>query len=538
MTRPVRLPNFTGTRIRSFFTLQQAGASTVAAPYYFPWQFPVGIAPYSAAGNGVMFNDGVMTDGSPDLACTTTKPFTPASVGATILVSSAGGNTYTPLVTTIASYTDSGHVALNANAASSTGGTPGAIGYFGTDDTTAIQSAINNAVIYAQANNGYAEVLFEALTYIIGGPAITGEPTAGNSQLTLPVIADTAQKVILVFRGTLEQTGVPHWLQVTPQAAGTVLACARNDGVSSGPNGPATVVGGPFNGYGGGAYLFSNMLPVVDGVGILLPYNGTYGGWNFFGCGEANLINFGVQAAAVVLTSGGPVPTMDSPSNITNLLTAGLVMPDDNNNDNCNIIWGSCEGLAVGMILSEHSYFSSIRAVNCVAGLQVGSLSGSPMAHTCGGEHASIENTLEAVVGLDAQANVFISRVDIESSGAVYDPNGYLTGIVGFGYNGNPAYENLDVTGGANLRILDIRQQSGPVASPQAAPSSGSAWFNGYYRDAWITGSATTITALDIDSTPQKGLAGSPSSYMFLLPAGHSYTPTYTGTLTHTVTLI
>ena len=538
---PVRVPNFTGMRFRNFIPrIQQGGTPSVAAPYYFPWQFPVSASPYNAAGNGVMFYDGVMSSGNPALACNTTTPFTNASIGDTVVVSSAGGGTYTPLVTTIASYTNSANVTLAANASSNTSGTPGAIGYFGTDDTTPIQHAINDAVSYAQAHNGYAEVLFEPLTYIIGGPAVSGSPTFGNSQLTLPVIPTTTQKVTLVFRGTWEQTGLIYWLQTTPQASGTVLACARNDGTNSIPNGPAAVVGGPYNGYGGQTSLFSNMLPVVDGVSILTPYNGTYGGWNFFGCAEANLPNWGIMAAAVVPASSAPVPTQATPGNITNTWPAGVWMPDVNNNDNCNIGWGSAEGVCIGAVLSEHSYFSSLRMINCVAGMQVGSLSGTSMPHTCGGDHASIENTTSGVVGLGAPSNVFLNRVDLENAGAVFDSNDYLTGITGFGYNGAAAYGNLSVTGGTGLRILDIRQQAGPVASPHSPPASTAAWPNLYYRDAWITvalSGGNTFTSLDIDSTAQPNAAGA-GTYSFLLPAGHSYTPTYSaGTLTHTVSL-
>jgi hypothetical protein len=53
-----------------------------------------------------------------------------------------------------------------------------------------------------------------------------------------------------------------------------------------------------------------------------------------------------------------------------------------------------------------------------------------------------------------------------------------------------------------------------------------------------VTLHATTITAVSIDGTAQNGLQSSPATYAFPLPAGHSYTPAYTGVLTHTVTLL
>lgn len=60
--------------------------------------------------------DGVMTASSPNLACTTSTPFTAGDVGSPIIVKGAGAG-QSDLVTTILTFTDSGHVVLNANAA-------------------------------------------------------------------------------------------------------------------------------------------------------------------------------------------------------------------------------------------------------------------------------------------------------------------------------------------------------------------------------------------------------------------------------------
>ena len=508
---------------------------------YEPWQFYV--AAYGAKGNGKVVIDGAMSSSSnpTHLACTTSTPFGSATAGMAIHVGGAGGGTYTPLCTTISTVTDSGHVVL---AASATSTVSGGIVYFGTDDTTAIQNAINAAVTYAQAHNGYAEVLFDPLMYIIGGSEspVNNNSGLGNALLTLPLIATTVQKVTIVFRGTCEQTGLIHWLQTTPQAAGTVLACARNDGTNDVTYGPSFVVGGPVDGYGDGTV--SNALITVDGVGIMVPYNGKYGGWGFYGMGEAAVLNGSVMAAGVVPGSSS-VPSQGTHTNIANTFPVGLQMPDVDNNDNCDIGRYSCEGLAVGLQMSEHTWFSSIRLINIVAGIQCGSWGGVSMPHTCGGDHASIENCGSALVGLGSTSNVFIGRMDLESYGdSVYDPNDYLSGIVGVAYNGSPAYGSEGagpVNGAVDLRIIDLRQIPGPVASPQAPPASGSPWANLYYRDAWITlHAAGTITALGMGTAPTaQNVPAAALTYGFMLPSGQSYTPTYGGTaLTHTVTLL
>jgi hypothetical protein len=84
---------------------------------------------------------------------------------------------------------------------------------------------------------------------------------------------------------------------------------------------------------------------------------------------------------------------------------------------------------------------------------------------------------------------------------------------------------------------------TGPVASPQAAPATTVAWGNYYYRDAEMTLSvaAGTLSALTITGpagTISQTIPASTTFYRFTLPSGHIYTPTYTGTLTHTITLL
>jgi hypothetical protein len=64
---------------------------------------------------GASVSDGAMTSGSPNLACATSTPFTAGDVGRAIIVRGAGAGSG-DLVTTILTFTDSGHVVLAANA--------------------------------------------------------------------------------------------------------------------------------------------------------------------------------------------------------------------------------------------------------------------------------------------------------------------------------------------------------------------------------------------------------------------------------------
>lgn len=90
----------------------------------------------------------------------------------------------------------------------------GAKGDGTTDDTTAIVTAINTAVSEGIANGtNYAEVYFPPAVYLIASAPTTGGSTNGSAQIPLPIIAETAQKFVLVLRGTADATALYHWNQ-------------------------------------------------------------------------------------------------------------------------------------------------------------------------------------------------------------------------------------------------------------------------------------------------------------------------------------
>ncbi len=95
---------------------------------------------YGAAGDVVAIADAVMTASSPNVASAST-PFTLGCVGKTICVAGAGA-AGVGFKSTIITLTDSGHVVCAANA---TTAVTGAIAFWGTDDTTSIQAALDAA---------------------------------------------------------------------------------------------------------------------------------------------------------------------------------------------------------------------------------------------------------------------------------------------------------------------------------------------------------------------------------------------------------
>jgi hypothetical protein len=524
---------------------------------YQPWQFNVKATAYGAVGNGKVITDATIAGGSLSTLTSATASFTNADTGKVIVVSQAGntGNNYTPLFATI-TYVNSTTVTLSVAAA---GAVTNVGAVYGTDDTAAIQSAVNAAVTYAQGNiSQFAEVIFPPAYYMVAGSPVKGA-TQGNSQITLPIVtASTGTKVNLKLSGLADVTAPPeHWLQVTHNAPGSVLVCANGAGTYDATYGPSAMIGGPVNGYGGGGGTYSNMQLTVEGLTCLMPWTSTIGGMNLFGIGQAWIKSFSIMPMAVVPGSGSAWPQMTALGPTSNQYTSGLITPVVGNNDVNDIDRYTCYGMHIALAGSDHLNIKVLRTLFCNIGLLPTGAGGGP-AHSAAILSWSCEAVVNPILVNPSGAawggynltNYFplnVVSMDLESFGAYIiegDSGSLLLGVVWFEDLQANSVGSPQPWYGANLNhyktisLKSLECIPGPVASPQAAPSSGSAWNNYYYRDAWITLSATTITALSIDSTAQKGLAGSPAAYAFFLPAGHSYTPTYTGTLTHTVTLI
>lgn len=530
-----------------------------------PWQFHV--AAYGAKGNGVMVIDGAMSASSPNLACATSVPFTAGSVGDVIVVMGAGvsdfgssTNAGRPLVTTIKTFTNSGHVVLNA---SSTNACSGAGVVFGADDTAAVQSAINAAYAYAAANGGYAEVLFDPVYYIIAGAPVIGGATLGNSQITLPVNPESSntKKTTLVLKG-LPESGAPcpQFLDTaaTPFVPGAVLCSIVAPGTLDVTYGPACVIGGPWSGYGGGGGTFTNSQVIVDGIniqpvyvindpGLGAPSHGAgpvVGGINLYGIGAAWVRNYSFIPLAIDL-AGTSWPQWLYPNSWSGTQwQPGLIMPASGNNDQADIDRYTCFGAWAGVVGSEHCTFDVVRVLQ--SGPALIAQNPSSVAHGLAGRYLSVESCVYAVAvynsGTYASSGpigVQILQADFESNGtSVYDPGSFLRGGMNFQDNDATGYLSNQFAGSPssiNFRLVQQIVPPGPVSSPQAPPGSGTAWANYYYRDAWITVGGS-VSALLIDSTAQHIPSGSVSSLM--LPSGHSYTPTYSGTISHAVTLL
>jgi len=407
--------------------------------------------------------------------------------------------------------------------------TYGAKGDGATDDTTAIVNTINAAVTAGVADGTYyAEVYFPPAVYLIASSPTTGGSTNGSAQIPLPIIAETAQKFVLVLKGTRDATALYHWQQTAPQQAGAILRSTYDAGTTVPGTGEVSVVGGPTPnfGYGNGVNNWNNMLVTVDGITVEVPQDGNICGFDFRGMAEANIWTASVLARSTV--TGAPTPPTPNWS-------FGLAMPQTNNNDNCNIGYFSCEGLVYGLIIYEHVQVNSLRLINCFDGLVIWPSSGFPHRNII--THASIENCNQCVVfASTGVTKLDILALDIEwTTGAgvhsiVNDTHNAAYGTIYVGSNGGDGGVTLQqalsasygVIGGSHMKVVNVDQSVGATSAP-SVPASTTTLQNPFWRDAAITITGGTVTDITVDGTTQ--LTATPGTVY--LPSGRSITMTY-----------
>lgn|GEM_PF-2084609 len=385
-----------------------------------PWVFDVTRAPYSAKGDAQVVGDGAMGSGTAILTSATAN-FQDSDVGKAISVKGAAATGVTTLITTIASRQSATQVTLNAANASG-GAVSGAVVIWGTDDTAAIQAAVNAAETYL-ASHTYAQVYFPPRPYIIAGALNTSK--SGNGQIVFGVYPATANKRILEFRGETDgAAAVRHWLQTVPQYAGSCLisfgvyASTSAQIASINTAGNPGVISGPTEGFGYGASaLYSNIMPVIKNLAIGTTHSSfglTYGIANLYGCANTYVENLG---GGTLGTVASPSTDYSNPALFGTGLSIGLLLPSNGNNDHNivrNVSIGG--GYTYAMFLTEHGLADRYMALYCWAGLcAVGTYFGSVGAtHAMKALQASIEACTHELYIIGAGSSGVGPIVDID----------------------------------------------------------------------------------------------------------------------------
>lgn len=399
----------------------------------------------------------------------------------------------------------------------------GAVGDGVTDDTAAIQAAVNAAFAYANAHSYYAEVYFPvpAKWYAILGPLIKGGATLGCAQITLPIQPVASNKVTLAFIGQRDVSATIHWQQAVRQITGVTLK-SNSDTALDGTNGEASIVGGPTpaKGYGTSGSLFSNMMVYWDGIALMGPNttNGI-GGLDLRGVAACGGGSFSYLPDAS--PAGGGIVGGSGSGNYF-----GIALPNNGNNDVS--FWNSITVYArtYAAILGEHTHVNAFRGVynyhNCVI---VGTFYSGPTAlhgvtiNNCSAESVTTGGSHLLFVGTGAKCHIVL---DTEDANVVITDQNATRANTGDVYLIGSYTSTLTLPASTSgVTIHNSTQPAGNVAAP-GIPSSTTNLQNTFGRPAAVCVNGGTVTAIKVDGVTQGVTSG-----VVVVPAGINISITY-----------
>jgi hypothetical protein len=374
-----------------------------------PWVFDVTDPLYGAVGDARVVTDGAMTSGSSTLT-SATLALTVDDQGKYVSVKGAGASGVTTLIAVITTVNSATSATLSVANASG-GAVTGAIVIVGTDDTPAIQAAVDAAEDYLADGNTYAQVFFPPRPFVVAGAL--NNTKSGNGQIVFGVYPVAGVKKILEFRGATDgAAAVRHWQQTVPQFSGS---CLLSFGVFSSTGAQITnlnadgnpgVISGPNEGSGYGvSALYSNLMVVIKNMAILTTHSSfglTYGAATLWGVANCHIENFGYGTAGVVTGND-----YSSPGVFGSGLSVGILLPAPGNNDNViakNISCGG--GYTYALFFTEHGLMDRFMALYCWAGLVVV------------GNYAGSVGSVHAMKVLSASIEVCINEVYILGIGS------------------------------------------------------------------------------------------------------------------------
>jgi hypothetical protein len=321
---------------------------------------------------------------------TPSNPFQAGDVGKPVIVNGAGG-TSVAQVLTISAFNGAGSVTLSGNAVTTV---TGAACFWGTDDTTAIQAAVNAAGAYLLTHPVARVYLPQApggLFYMVAG-AINNTGLA-NAQIVLP------NPPVSIQQGTLEivadtPTPLPMWTGQIPQAWGAIVSTgvfastAAQVSNNTTYDTPAAVIGST---PASAALLtqvdslpaFANINVIVENLTVVTPQSdqaSNYNAVSLKGCAKGTFRNCTALITANYLTASGPneFPVI---SHLINGLSAGFVLPGNGNNAVANAYDCTVSGYTFGAILAEQGVLQDALIVGCGWGFQLSGADPTPGEH-------------------------------------------------------------------------------------------------------------------------------------------------------------
>lgn len=407
---------------------------------------------YGAKGDLKYVVDAGTTNASKVLT-SATAAFTAADVGKTINIRGAGlAENKGMLTTTIAAVTNGTTIEL---AVASSATAAGKVAIWGTDDTEAIQKAINEAFAVGVASgSNFAEVKL-AGRYMVAKAPTKGGATKGNAQITLPYVEPKKSKFVLVLKCPGRGAPLLHWHQVGPAIAGATLFSPLIAAAADGEWSVPSVIGGPtVLAADEGTLGFSNMLLEIDGaLTILVPRRPNHMGMDLGLLGQCDLGSLAIIANATAVELKEDVDGNSFAAN-----GEGIRMPKSGNNDLAKIDSLSLEGIPFGVGWGEHAHIERLAAIYCKTTVFVGPIGSVPThgAYIGYWSQEACRNCLEISASAGGKYPMTVSRMDIEDTAGLstdwIDANNALRGTVQWAQNESRAPTK---SGAEHLKITD-----------------------------------------------------------------------------------
>lgn len=389
----------------------------------------------------------------------------------------------------------------------------GAVRNGSTDDTAAINNALDAAVTACIADGSMLCVLdLTAGIYQASSATIKGGATKGNAQIPIPAREPTAgQQLTIVLRCPIGSGTHDHWLQTTGQKTGAVIRTSLTGQTPDGTWGSPSVIGGPTVDLASGSE-FSSVRVILDNVAISAPPNPSVIGGDFRRCSKLDW----TMASAIV---DGTPAQMAVPTDSNGI---GFYMPRINNNDSVGGQKLTTAGFYYGVGISDHFACSELTTLyyntamfiqtsgvaTYVHGLYVGYWSSEAGATILEKSNDAGNHIPIRIVGLDTET---------QSGTAIKDPGNNLHGSISYASN-----DGLDpsVTGCANVRIINENRTRGNITAPSVPATTVAS--TPIFKDAAVTITGGTVTVIAVD-----GVATGLTSGTVIVPTGKTITLTY-----------
>lgn len=495
---------------------------------------------YGAKGDGKIVVD-VATNTTTTIT-SATAAFTSGDVGKKVMINGGNGAGAAPVLSSIASVTNS-TTAVLADAALATATNCQMV--WGTDDTSAINQAVAAAATYATTASGtagsgnyLAEIVFGSKIYLTSTLTQATSPVTYNTQIKIPYpnVNGQTRKLMITFRGAGWMAPAQYWESTAPNVQGSAIVSTLTAPSSVDPTFfDQSVIGGPSaaTGFTGG---FANTHFTAEGLSVWCPaYTNLKALYGFYLSGM-HLDGYSSQIFAPANnTSAAPAahPYMaDFPPQalFQNSHGVGIEYPVNQNNDASTFGSICVEGYEIGLRAVDHLTGVRYAGLYCDVILKI-----EPgQSHEVAIQSVSAEQYNGGILVSAAGGNT--TRLDIGWDSEVTSPTYDFSDSSNVAHGEVRFYDLFHttpvVTGAANLRIRNDCLGPGYWSGAPAVAATTVNVQNTAWRDATviITSGGAAVSAVTVDGQATGLTLGVSGAVTVRVPAGKNINLTYAST--------